>query len=39
MHTTLYIKDLEPADFGQYACLAESKGGLSEAAIELRGRR
>ncbi|CAF0879569.1 unnamed protein product [Adineta steineri] len=36
LHTTLYIKDLEKADFGLYACHAESKGGRSKATIELK---
>ncbi|CAF4419174.1 unnamed protein product [Adineta steineri] len=38
LHTTLYIKDLEKADFGLYACHAESKGGRSKATIELKGK-
>ena len=37
-HTTLYIKDVEKADFGLYACFAESKAGRSKAIIELKGK-
>ncbi|UJR27719.1 hypothetical protein I4U23_008996 [Adineta vaga] len=36
-HTTLYIKDLEKADFGIYACCAESRAGRSKAVIQLKG--
>lgn len=39
IHSTLHIKDVEKSDFGHYACLAESKGGISQATIDLKGKR
>ena len=35
--TSLHVKDIERADFGNYTCFAESMAGQSQASIELRG--